>query len=453
MWMRYSDIFSMAVRNLFKRKLRTMLTILGVVIGTSAIVVMISLGLAMNKTFNEELEKLGDITIIRVYRPYQNDGQPKSKQLLLDDNAVAKFKGMKGVVVATPLVQANLYAKSGKYIASWLQIVGIDPEAMEPLGYTVSEGRVLEKGDKLNAVYGAEVGNQFYKQNDNNWWRNQNQGGGPVVDVMKDRIQFSYDWAFVYGQESMPGVEKREIKPYNIKAVGLLEAKGYQTDYSIFMNITEVQKLLNAQKKFEQDQRSEWGGSRPMEKTEGYETVLVKCTDLDTVKKVNEIIRELGYPTEIPSEYLDTMQQMAGSLQALLGAIGAVSLFVAAIGIANTMIMSIYERTSEIGVMKVIGALLSDIRSLFLLEAAMIGFIGGILGLLLSLLISYILNTSGVSFMGTINQYMPQSTTSLITPWLCGLALLFSTLMGLVSGYYPARRAMRLNALAAIRTE
>jgi ABC-type antimicrobial peptide transport system permease subunit len=163
----------------------------------------------------------------------------------------------------------------------------------------------------------------------------------------------------------------------------------------------------------------------------------------------------MGFQTNSLNDALETMQQQARMIQAILGGIGAISLLVAALGITNTMIMSIYERTKEIGVMKVIGASIADIKKLFLLEAALIGLIGGVFGLLLSLVISYLLNHVRFSFFTVINEMFSGTdlTISLITPWLCGMALIFAAFIGLVSGYFPARRAMRLSALAAIRAE
>ncbi|HBK54546.1 MAG TPA: ABC transporter permease, partial [Syntrophomonas wolfei] len=116
----------------------------------------------------------------------------------------------------------------------------------------------------------------------------------------------------------------------------------------------------------------------------------------------------------------------------------------------NTMIMSIYERTREIGVMKVLGARLGDIRDLFLLEAAMIGLGGGCVGLLFSYLVSYILNRVTAGFMGSMGGDVGIS----VITWELGLAaVVFATMVGIISGYSPARRAMKLSALEAIRTE
>ncbi len=135
-------------------------------------------------------------------------------------------------------------------------------------------------------------------------------------------------------------------------------------------------------------------------------------------------------------------------IQMVLGGIGAVSLFVAAIGIANTMMMSIYERTKEIGIIKVLGCDLGNIRSMFLLEAGFIGFFGGMAGLILSEIISAVINSvAGKASEGYFGQI------SYIPLWLIAVSLAFAVLVGMVAGFFPALRAMKLSPLAAIRNE
>jgi ABC-type antimicrobial peptide transport system permease subunit len=458
--MRNADIIAMAFHSLLKRKMRTFLTVLGVVVGTSSIVVMISLGISMSDTFNETLSQMGDITLISVFKPNSVSGS-SGKELKLDSNAVVKFQSIPGVVAATPLVETYLYAKSGRYTAG-LSVLGILPEAMEALGYTPAKGRLLETGDTLHAVYGAEAPFQFYRPSTN--WR---YGPGdqtdfaerePDVDVMKDKIQISPDSNFLNESSDGDGTE-RESKTYRIQTAGLLKKKDdYRVDNSVIMPLKQVEKMRLEQQKAEQQQMQDWGYGiyAPGQNQEtGYEMAYVKCVDLNTVKRVRDQIEEMGYPAYIPSQQLESMEKVSNSLQGLFGAIGAVALFVAAIGITNTMIMSIYERTREIGVMKVIGALLSDIRKLFLLEAALIGLFGGVLGVGLSFLLSLLLNLNSASLSFINQDYMmaEPSSISTITPWLCGLALVFATGVGLISGYFPARRAMKISALAAIKSE
>jgi ABC-type antimicrobial peptide transport system permease subunit len=458
------DIFTMSLRNLFKRKLRTFLTVLGVVIATASIVVMVSLGLAMNAKFDDEIEKMGDVTIVTVYGNvgYSTVSGSQMKVPPLDDNAVRSFRQLPGVKAASGRMTASLHFKSGKYMLPYATVYGIDPESMDDFGYVASDGRLLEAGDKYNVVFGAKTELMFYKDGLYEDRFYQDMSGVEVktyVDVMKDKITMSTNSNYVYGTSEDSEDEEQAVKPINIKVVGLLESKDFNTDIAVYMSLPVLTKLAQQQQKQEQAMMQEYGyfssNMNNNSNSSSYDTVLVKCVDLKSVKEVRDKIQEIGYYAEMPTAYLDSLQTVSSGLQTLLGAIGAVSIFVAAIGIANTMIMAIYERTKEIGVMKVIGASIGDIRKLFLLEAALIGLIGGIFGILLSLLVSYILNHVSLDLFSVINEMFTEGnvTISLITPWLCGAALAFAALIGLLSGYFPARRAMRLSALAAIRSD
>ncbi|OYO43015.1 hypothetical protein CG709_20645 [Lachnotalea glycerini] len=180
-----------------------------------------------------------------------------------------------------------------------------------------------------------------------------------------------------------------------------------------------------------------------------YSQAYVKVDEMNNVLTVQKQIKEMGFEATSNAEYLKTMQKQYRSIQAVLGGIGAVSLFVAAIGIANTMMMSIYERTKEIGIIKVLGCGLSNIRTMFLAEAAFIGFIGGFFGLILSYLISFIIN----KFLAGMYGYTDTQTLSYIPLWLPLVALVFAILVGMLAGFFPALRAMKLSPLAAIRNE
>jgi ABC-type antimicrobial peptide transport system permease subunit len=154
---------------------------------------------------------------------------------------------------------------------------------------------------------------------------------------------------------------------------------------------------------------------------------------------------------------INNMLKQTRKMERFLGIIGAVSLVVAAIGIANTMIMSVYERTKEIGIMKMIGAKNKDIKRLFLLEAALIGFLGGLVGALISMLLSYLLNNIDLSFINQNNYYgsgsQEKELTSYIPVWLYMSSIIFSGVIGLISGYLPAARAAKLSVIDAMRNE
>ena len=150
------------------------------------------------------------------------------------------------------------------------------------------------------------------------------------------------------------------------------------------------------------------------------------------------------------------------TIQMILGGLGAISLLVAALGITNTMIMSIYERTREIGIMKVLGCVVRNIRTMFLIEAGAIGFMGGVIGIAQSYAISFVINmlyaaqnTGGGNAAGGMagNTAEAAAGISIIPLWLALGALLFSTMIGLISGFHPANRAVKISALTAIKQE
>ena len=188
------------------------------------------------------------------------------------------------------------------------------------------------------------------------------------------------------------------------------------------------------------------------------ETAAKGITDLDDLTPVQPglyfwqgDITTLRCDAYSSMQWLEQAQQQTDMIQAVLGGIGAVSLFVAAIGIANTMMMSIYERTKEIGVLKVLGCALGDIRTMFLMEAGFIGFMGGVLGLGLSYSVSAAINKFlGASLSGMTGG---SGAISRIPLWLSGSAVVFAVLIGMLAGLFPALRAMKLSPLAAIRNE
>jgi putative ABC transport system permease protein len=452
------DLIRMAMKNLWRRKLRTFLTILGVIIGTASIIIMISLGLAMTQNYTNEISKMGSLNVINVYPNYGGGyydmpvgGIGDNSGTTLDDEAVSRMALIPGVEAITPVLEAYYKFVSGRY-AAHISIKGIRPEVMEAFDFKLQEGRLLQEGDTLSMVFGGYIPRSFYdtRASRGGYWGWGMQEQEALVDVLNDRMVMTSDYN--YGERPQPGQDPNKKKPklYKVNGVGLLEEGNYENDYYAYMSIYELQKIVEETNRAQQNQP---GMGRGRQNQQGYQRVMVKVSDFQQVKEISQQIRDMGYQTHSLTDILDSVQEQYGQLQAILGGIGAVSLLVAAIGITNTMIMSIYERTKEIGIMKVIGAALSDIRRLFLLESSLIGLLGGIFGLGFSFLISYVLNTSGMSLLGGYGMGGPDTKMSVIPIWLVGYTLIFTTLVGILSGFYPARRAMKLSALEAIRTE
>jgi putative ABC transport system permease protein len=455
------DLIRLAMKNFMRRKIRTFLTILGVVIGTAAIVVMLSLGIGMNESFKKDISRMGSLNVINVTPYYFSEemakagGQPS--MTVLDDKGIEKISKLEGVEAVTPLLQANLKIVSGKY-TTYGNIMGIDPSVMDKFEFNVASGRLLTNEDTDALVFGSSTPMNFYNPKSSGRFGGMMYMNGadqkPPVDVMLDKLVMTFDMS--YGERrpvmTIPQeqVDNKPAKLYKVKGVGLLAQSQSEKDYSIYMNITYLKKLIRENSK-SQDVRM-----MGMSQNQGYQQAMVKIKDINDVEKVQKQINQMGYGANSLADILKGMQKTAGTLQAVLGGLGAISLLVAALGITNTMIMSIFERTREIGIMKVLGCLLGDIRKLFLMEAGMIGFMGGVLGLLFSLGASYLLNIIGGGFFsggGPMGQGGERNSISVIPLWLALSSMGFATLVGLISGFYPARRAMKLSALEAIKTE
>lgn len=437
--MRISDILSICFRNLTRRKMRTFLTALGVVIGVCLIIIAVSIGIGLSITYDEQMASWGDLTVINVYN--------WNSQITLDDAAVAKMQALDGVDIATPFYQSwemnyLFKSKNGRY-RCFPQFYGVYPEALEKLGYELKEGKYLEEHDKeYSIVVGENFAYRFYdsKKKRNNRIDPYPDASGkikdPYVDVMKDKMIISIPSQKTDANGNIIGKDI-EVKPV-VAGVLLRNDANWEATNAAFMDINEMKAL---EQKFNKQ-----NGIKKSSNKINYEDVRVKCVDVDSVSAVQEAIKEMGYECNSMNDGREMMQKQALMIQLVLGGLAGFSLLVAAIGIANTMIMSIYERTREIGVMKVIGAEVRDIRVMFLLEAGMIGLLGGIMGVGLSFAGSWAFNHFAAAAM-----LGEGSKLSVIPLWLVGIALAFSVLVGVVFGFLPANRAVKISALEAIK--
>lgn len=447
--MKFLDLLRMSSSNLWKRKVRTILTVLGVVIGVASIVVMISLGLGLSRSLMAQYESYGSLTQITVREPWGGDSSDQETKRL-DDALVQELESMEHVESVYPVIELSAIAKYGSY-EGYLQIQGMSKEAIESLKLDVGEGQLPGSDRELTFFYGCEVLQNFYntKGSGGSYWET---GILPDIDLMNDPIFIIFDTSAYYSSQgtSEDGQTVKPPKKYLIPTCGVetMPEDGW-SQYGWY-TYCDIEQLLPQLKKIFKNTVIP---GQPTTKTGKpykeifYNELYVNVDNMDYVMDVQNYLTELGYNAYSNAEWVESEQKTMGYIQAVLGGIGAVSLFVAAIGITNTMMMSIYERTKEIGVMKVLGCDLRNIRSLFLLEAGFIGFIGGVIGLILSFILSAVINHVAAS----ANEYM--TGISYIPFWLVLLSLIFAVLVGMLAGFFPARRAMRLSPLAAIRNE
>ena len=445
--MNRNDIFHMCLQNLMRRKSRTFLTVLGVLIGCCSIVIMVSLGIGMKESQDKLLAQMGDLTIITVNAPQGGRGKVK-----LDDALVRQIKTLPGVEAVTP--KQSLEAESirllcgtgNRYVAEWSSVAGLDTDSMEQMGYQLTQGSIPKRsGDVVVGQYTAYNFKDTIRpegMNMVNRWGGELDGYAgdenlpdPFFDPLKQKLTLEV--------ETQSGKFTFPLNPVGIAKEDY--SKGSETSDGIILSLSDLRKLLD---KVQGNQK----------KAVPYGSVLVKVRDITQVETVESNIKSMGYSTESMESIRKPMEKEAQQKQMMLGGLGAISLFVAALGITNTMIMSISERTREIGIMKALGCYVTDIRVMFLSEAGAIGLIGGVIGCVISFIASVVINLVSLGF--SLENLLPAivggegiSRVSVIPPWLLLFAVAFSVLIGLGSGYYPANKAVAIPALEAIKSE
>jgi len=434
--MSISDMLSMAFLNLWRRKMRAFLTVLGMVIGVASIVVMVSLGIGIRQATVDSFAGTGSLTTIRVssYSWVDNgNGGGTSRQTELNRKSVSAFKKIEGVQGVMPLVTAYGMLKSGRYAAD-VSILGITKEDAEEFGIELGEGEMPGKsGSTYEMALGSWVLNDFY---DSTTYRQALDSKGNPRVTSSSRMQLTFDYRNIRPNDiGFSDPDDTTQQPlgglYKVKVTGVMSNENNDFSYYCLMDMEQLVKLAKANKDYIGFDNTK------------YDTVLVKCEEIEDVKTVKAAIEDMGYGTYSLQDAVEMAEESTKNVQYLLGAIGGVALLVAAIGIMNTMMMSIFERTKEIGIIKVLGCRIDNIAGLFLTESAYIGLFGGALGLGLSYGVGAILN-----------QFLANSgLRSIIPAYLAFGAVGFSIIVALVAGMYPAVRAMKLSPLAAIRNE
>jgi len=180
-----------------------------------------------------------------------------------------------------------------------------------------------------------------------------------------------------------------------------------------------------------------------------YTTVTVKVNRAQDTEAVEKKIKEMGFNAFSIADLLESQKKAFILLDLLLGLVGSIALTVASLGIVNTMVMSILERTREIGVMKAVGGDDADVRKIFLVEASLIGLFGGVFGIALGWAVGRVINAGANYYLQT--QGVPAANLFLIPWWLMAGAIAFALLVSLVAGSFPAMRAARLDPIQALR--
>ena len=432
--MRLVDLISLIIDNLKRRKGRVVLTAIGVIIGTAAVVTLISLGAGLKESATSQLWGISDLSNVQVYPGYPDMMGSSRLEITEDDikkitpEVIAQFEAMPGVerVIIKQYINAGIEISLDR-LSAWGSIMGVNLDDLADMGVAAQQG-ITAVNEKGTVVVGSSIKNNFFDPN-------QRPGDSPLEppDLMGKTLKVDFvKW-------NSDGTESR--KSMRLLVVGVLAETRGEADYNMYMNWDDVNQL------------NDWvAGKRVDYSKQGYNNVTVQGTSPEVVIDLAQQITDMGFQAYTPQTQVQSINSFFTIMQVVFGGVGAIALLVAAIGIANTMAMAILERTREIGIMKAIGATNNNILSIFLGEAAGIGFLGGIGGFLLGWAICGLINLLAGSYLASESGGGTTLATS-IPVWLPLFSIVFATIVGLISGLYPALSAATLVPVNALKYE
>ena len=402
----YKESFLMAWASLIANKMRSILTMLGIIIGVAAVITLVSIGNGVKQDIQNSISSLGsNLLMVMPGAPRTPGVRPTAGSMkslkVADYEAIAKLDGVKAVSPMTNGAYVVIYQNK-----NWTTSVsGVNANYLDVNNWTMKSGRFLSNKNIQNRERVAVVGKTVAKN--------------------------------LFGDEDPVGAEIR-VKNIPFRVIGVLNSKGSgamgndQDDMVIIPYTTAMERVdgIDYLRMLYVVAKDENGIDRLQSDIENLLRVRhgIKDTNLDdfNIQNMNSI--------------METMEETTGTLTLFLGAVAAISLVVGGIGIMNIMLVSVTERTREIGIRKALGATYFVIVTQFLIEAVVISLMGGVIGIALGIAASKLISlASGMS-------------TVISVPTIV-LSFAFSMAIGLVFGIYPARKAAKLNPIDALHYE
>lgn len=395
--MRFVDTFSLSTRMFKTRPLRTLLTVLGVGVGIGTVLFLVSLGYGLQEAVLSRITSADALLAL--------DINPGTSELIqLNNDSLQKISQIEHVEEVSPVITASAQLSMGGLTGDSI-MYAVNPSYFRLSGIRPEKGELFtNEKDLLISTAAAELLNI-----------DPEAGLGTEIN-----LTFFVARLNELGVEEVTSVE--QVEPY--KVVGIIRN---DAESLVFIPISNV---------------SNSG-------IDNYLETKVKVSDSIYLAGVRDQIMEMGFFVSALADTIDQAKKIFKIVQIVLGLFGLVALIVSAIGMFNTMTVMLLERTNEIGIMRSIGVSKSDIKKLFLFEAMVMGFLGGIGGIILGILGGEIAN---LAMNVLAKNFGGQSINLFSRPlWFLGVILISSTFIGFMTGVFPARRAGKLNPLDALK--
>ncbi len=428
----FYELSQLAIGNLGRARARLAMTSGGVVVGTCAVIILIALTIGLQRTAEAGIGESAALTELQVYPNWNITPAEDVVIPQLDIAAVNAFWRLPNVAVVIPSAGlrggAELRTDDGSGLISYPYILGIDPALLPYLGVSTQFGELaLAEGQ---VIFGPAVADFFFDPDATEWQ--------PItVDLLNTPLELR-----MYGADGTTRDMRLEV--------GAVLAPGSNYDSAMIVPIRDMLAW------------NEWMTGQEFDpETFTFDQILVRATSRETVNDLSQDIKDLGYTVYGMADFLNQLNSFFGTMRIMLGGVGGVALLVAAFGVANTMTMAILERTKEIGLMKAIGATDSNVLTVFLIEAGLVGFVGGVVGVLLSFGLQSLINQAvanaptgegGVIFL-PIDPTQIGGNLIIIPSELAVFAIVLATCVGLGAGLYPALRAARMAPVVALKSE
>lgn len=444
--MRIADHVDLSVSNLWRRKLRTFLTAFGVVIAIGALVSMVSFGQGIQKNVNKtfrELDLFNHMTVYSDSLDPQNllggETATDKKKPVLDEEAIREIQKIRGVETAIPDIRFPASVTyEGEESFNLIQVVPAEFSSSKIL--QLREGQPFRDRDENSIIVSDSLLRELGIKDPSSMI------GKTVIlkTLVFDLSVFDLrDLSSLVSGDSLPF----SSESYELTVVGVAQRTGFGGPMPLASDVYIPPGTADRMKKL--PITSLWELFRAPSGKKGYSLVNVRLASPEYVEPVKNRIENLGFRTFALIEQFDEFRKGFFFMDMFLFAVGMIGIVVASLGIVNTMVMSILERYSEIGIMKAVGAGDRDIQKIFFFESSMIGLTGGLFGLGLGWAVSLLINEV-INYISA-RQGLPLIDYFSFPWWLCLGAVVFAVIVSLAAGIYPAMRAARVDPVVALR--